>query len=127
MGQEHKRNWLERLVLLLGIILVFTTMAILAYDALTQDDSPANLVLSHDKIQRKHQHYAVHIIAKNEGGETAQDVLVEVSMGEGRSMETARLEFPYLPGKSSVSGWAIFTRDPSNESLTLKILGYGVP
>ncbi len=127
MGTHYKRNWLEKIVLLLGIFLVCTTLGILGYDALTEEDSPTNIVLSYDIIERKDQHYAVHIIAKNNGSETAQDILIEVGLGKDRPLETARLQFPYLPGKSTVNGWAIFTRDPSNVPLTLKILGYSVP
>ncbi len=127
MEQKHKRNWLEQLVLLLGVLLVFTTLGVLVYDALTRENIPAEIVLSYDSIQRKQEHYTVHIIAKNQGGITAQDVLVEVTLGEGRSMETAQLQFPYIPGKSSVNGWAVFSGDPSKAPLNLKILGYSVP
>lgn len=127
MGERQKRNWLELTVLAIGIILVCVTIGILVYDIVATEQSPPDIVVSADKVQRGEQHFAVHVRAKNNGTETAQDVIIEVRTGKDGDAETARLEFPYLPGKSTVNGWVTFRQDPTGGAFDFRVLGYGSP
>lgn len=111
----------------MGTLLVCATIGILAYDILATEQRPPDIVVSFDRAQRGEQHYAVHVRARNNGTQTAQDVAIEVTAGKGGGAETARLEFPYLPGRSTVNGWVTFRRDPTGGALEFRVLGYSTP
>lgn len=127
MGMQQKRNWLELTILIMGIILVSMTMVILAHDMITARETPPDIVVSLGKVDRGTQYYALHVSAKNNGTQTAQDVTIEVSVGKGDGREASRLEFPYLPGRSTVNGWVTFGRDPSKGGVEFRVLGYSTP
>lgn len=127
MGTQQKKNWLERIIFSVGIILVSATIGILVYDMIAVEDSPPDIVISSNKIERGKEHYALNVSARNNGRETAQDVIIEIRMGKWDSGETARLEFPYIPGKSTVNGWVTFRQDPSIGDLDFRVLGYSTP
>lgn len=127
MGKGQERNWLERTVLAIGTLLVCATTGILVYEMIATEQSPPDIVVSADRTQRGEQHFAVHVRARNNGTETAQDVVIEVTAGKEGEGETARLEFPYLPGRSTVEGWATFRHDPTGGALYFRVLGYGTP
>ncbi len=127
MDVKQKRNWLENTILTVGIILVTATMGILVYNMAMVQDAPPDIVVSSDTIIKQASHYALHINAKNKGTNTAEDVSIEIKVGKGDDQETARLEFPYLPGKSTVDGWVTFRQDPSTDRLEFRVLGYSTP
>lgn len=127
MGEGQNRNWLERTVLSIGSLLVCATIGILAFDIVATEQRSPDIVVFADRAQRGEQHFAVHVRARNNGTETAQDVVIEVRTGKDGDGETARLEFPYLPGKSTVNGWVTFRQDPTGRALDFRVLGYGTP
>jgi uncharacterized protein (TIGR02588 family) len=127
MERQQKRNWLEITILTLGIILVSTTIGILVYDMLIAEDSPPDIVVSFSKVERGVQNYALHVSAKNNGTQTAQDVVIEVRVGKGENEEASQLEFSYLPGRSTVNGWVTFEQNPSKAGVAFRVLGYSTP
>ncbi len=127
MARQQKRNWLERTILSVGVILVSATLGILVYDMVVIEDSPPAIVVSAGKIERGQQHYALYVTAMNNGRGAAQGVIIEIKLGKADNEEKATLEFPFIPGNSTVSGWVTFRQDPSDGNLDFRVLGYSTP
>jgi len=94
---------------------------------LIAEDTPPDIIVSLSKVEREQQYYGIHVSAKNNGTQTAQDVVIEVRVGKGEREEASRLEFSYLPGRSTVNGWVTFQQDPSKGGVAFRVLGYSTP
>ncbi len=128
MKKKQQKNWLEWVVLVVATMLVFATIGFLIYDAITAKDTPPDITVSLGKVEQREGHFAIPLTAKNRGAQTAEDVRIEVVAGQGNQQEKAAIEFPYLPGKSTVNGWVTFTKDPGKaDTLQIRVLGYGTP
>ena len=128
MKRKQEKNWLEWLVLTGATLLVFTTIGFLLYDAITTKHTPPSIVVSLGQPEQKEDHVAIPLTAKNGGAQTAEDIRIEVVFGQGRQQERGLVEFPYLPGQSTVTGWVTFTKAPDNtEALQIRVLGYSTP
>ena len=126
MKKKQDKNWLEWVVLILSTALVLTAIGILLFDAINGKDTAPAIAVSLGQPQHKEHHFAIPLIAKNNGIQTAEDIRIEVISGTGNDQEKASVEFPYLPGKSTVNGWITFTKDPRPiEALKIRVLGYG--
>ncbi len=127
MKMEDKKNWLEWLVLIISSLLVLGILVFLVHEMIYTEQTPPNITVDFGKTELKEGYFAVPITAKNIGSETAEDLQIEVINGFGNTEEKALLEFPYLPGNSSVNGWVTFTKNPENQPLVIHILGYATP
>lgn len=125
--QRYKRNWLEHTMLVFGVVLTLIVFGVLSYDFFMGQNSPADIVLSVDRIEPRENHYAVHVVATNRGSESAQDLIIEIKLVMDAVVERAELRFPYLPGGSEVKGWTTFTKNPKKANLELRVQGYGTP
>jgi uncharacterized protein (TIGR02588 family) len=123
----EEKNWLEWLVTIISGILVFFTLGFLVYQLIYDEQSPPDIEIVLNEISQKDGGYAVAITAKNKGSQTAENVIIEISVEGMDSEEKARITFDYLPGKSSVKGWAIFTEKPQSDKLKTHVLGYELP
>ncbi|HET8736354.1 MAG TPA: hypothetical protein VFM69_07130, partial [Pricia sp.] len=95
--QRYKRNWLEHTMLVFGVVLTLIVFGILSYDFFMGQNSPADIVLSVDRIEPREKHYAVHVVATNRGAESAQDLIIDIKLVKDGEVERAELHFPYLP------------------------------
>jgi uncharacterized protein (TIGR02588 family) len=68
----------------------------------------------------------VPVTVRNVGDRTAEAVLVEVALMSGdQELETAEFEAEFVPRKSSVEGWAVFTIDPATaDAIEPRVLGF---
>lgn len=73
--------------------------------------------------------YLVQFNAFNEGGSTAEGVVIEGKLRRGPdpAVETSHTTLDYLPSHSELKGGLFFTQDPRQFDLQLRALGYEVP
>ena len=122
------KNWLEWTVFGISAVLVLGTLAFLLRDALTVRNPPNVVVELGEPMPGASGHrLPLHII--NRGGETAEDVQVEVVMESGTGeKETAAVAIAFLPRGSSRRAWVTFREDPrSAKKIEARALGYEVP
>ena len=128
MKETQDKNWLEWVVLGISSVLVLSIIGFLVYSALTVRDTPPEIVVSAGQPVSQADYVVVPLVIGNEGFQTAKDLRIEVIAGSSRRSQRALLEFPYVPGQSTVKGWATFTQDPGNpDDLLIRILGYSAP
>jgi uncharacterized protein (TIGR02588 family) len=120
---KEERNWLEWAVLALGAVVVTLVLGYLVYLTLNQEKSPPKLQVEVGEPQANPGGYQVEITVKNQGGDTAESVEVEVSLEE----EKSRFLIDFVPRGSEAQGWVCFTREPRAGQVKARVLGFGVP
>ena len=122
------KNWLEWIVFGVSLALVVGTLGYLLYDGATATEAPPSIQVRLGEQQRTPHNFIVHVAVTNDGGQTAEEVHVEVVL-EGAGGETERGEFvvAFLPRRATREGWVAFRSDPAGGKLTSRVLGYEKP
>jgi uncharacterized protein (TIGR02588 family) len=121
-------NWLEWTVLGVSGALVLACAGVLAWEAARAGDGPPAVRVAVGEPRPLGSGWGVPVIAVNEGDETAENVVVEVRLGEGGGAPSAEVEVPYLPKGSRRSGWAVFPAPPPPGARPrARVLGFGQP
>ena len=127
--KKLEKNWLEWIVFGVGLVLVVSTLAYLAYDAATLGDAPPNIEVRPGAPQEVAQGFIVPVTLVNTGDQTAQGVLIEVLLENGgEEKERAEFTVGFLPRGSTRQGWAAFQTDPRTvERIKARVMGYEKP
>ena len=111
----------------LGALLVIATVAFLAWQAATDDGSPPDIVVRVDSISPATDGWRVELTARNLGGTTAAQVLVEGELrAPGAEPEKGEVMIDYIPGRSERRAGLLFRGDP-RRGLDLRARGYDLP
>lgn len=118
----------ERLVAVLGVILVVALLCFLAYQALAGAEGGPELTVDVGRIERAEDQFVVHVRVRNDGGKTAQSVSVSGALTDGgRTLEQATTTVSYVPPTSFRDAALVFTRDPREVKLNVRAAGYELP
>ena len=112
----------ERIVGLFGGVLV-VALAVLVLQG--DETRPAVLVTTTGTAEVADTH-VVGIEVRNDGGETVRDVLVvgELTEPDGTPVEDAQATVPFLPGGGAETAALVFTGDPAELTLEVRVLGW---
>jgi uncharacterized protein (TIGR02588 family) len=111
-----------------GLVLVAGVIGFLIYEAFTGKRLPPDVKLSVDSVVEIRNGFLVRITAVNEGGMTAEGVIVEAELRSGTEpVERSRTTIDYLPPRSEKRAGLFFTRDPRQLDLQVRSLGYEEP
>lgn len=125
--EKTGKNWLEWLIFGLSCLLVSATLGYLVFLAVTQRDSPPNLVLQIGQSTRSASGFQVPITVENRGDQTAQTAEIEITFEDGKTMETASFTLDYVPHGSKRRGAVTFSRQPKKEQLSARVVSYQLP
>lgn len=118
----------EWIVAGVGLVLVAGVIGFLIYEAFTGKRLPPDVKLSVDSVVEIRNGFLVRITAVNEGGMTAEGVIVEAELRSGTEpVERSRTTIDYLPPRSEKRAGLFFTRDPRQLDLQVRSLGYEEP
>lgn len=118
----------EWIVAGVGLVLVASVIGFLIYEAFTGKRLPPDVKLSVDSVVEIRSGFLVRITAVNEGGMTAEGVIVEAELRSGTEpVERSRTTIDYLPPRSEKRAGLFFTRDPRQLDLQVRSLGYEEP
>lgn len=118
----------EKLVGLLGFVLICLTVIYLVWSAFSNANQPPYIQFSVVKIEALEQKYLVLVDVKNRGDKTASDLLLEARLtsAEG-SRQSATSQVSYLAPSSSQRVGFYFTSDPAEGELSFTPIGYQEP
>lgn len=124
---KFDKNWFEWTVFGVSAVLVLGTLAFLIHDA-SKERTPPDVIVEVGEPARGAAGYRLPLKIINRGGETAEDVHVEVVMEPGSGEEeTADVVIAFLPRGSSREAWVTFREDPrSAKKLEARARGYEV-
>ena len=115
-------------IALLGLALVLGSIAFTLYEAAAGDSSPPDVTVRVDSILQTRNGFLVEFRAINEGGSTAEGLIVEGELRNGtESVETSNTTIEYVPSHSEREGGLYFTSDPRQYELRLRAKGYEKP
>lgn len=112
--QKDRKNALEWTVFGISVLLVTAILIYLVYNTVTHNTSPADIQVEYNKSPTKTAPYRYHLVINNKGGETAEEVLVELVLQDDTvTIEKAELQLSFVPTSSKREGWVNFSKDPA--------------
>ncbi len=100
--QPHTPNALERAVAAVGLLITLAVVGVLLWDAVGgRDEAPRLHVTLGRPTAAPDGGVGLPVVVENTGGETAEDVTVEVCRGAGAGEECAETTFPFIPRGST--------------------------
>jgi uncharacterized protein (TIGR02588 family) len=123
-----EKNRLEWTVFFVSLAVILATVGFLVWDAATARDAVPDLRVELGEPQPGSGGFMVPVAVSNQGGETAEEVRIEVALeAPGAPPETAGLDLAFVPRRSQREGWVVFRRDPRQGRLTGRVVGYEKP
>lgn len=122
----EKKNYLEWSVFGLGLILILSVMGYLVYQIYTQNSIPADINVEYSLDPTQNNLYRYKLTAMNSGGETVENVVIELSLVKADSaLEKSEISFQYIPKESQRIGWITFNTNPSEaDSVVTKVISF---
>lgn len=126
-----RKNWLEWMVFGAGLTLLLATIGYLGYQAREYGQRPAVLTVTlgapwapdADQPERT----VVPVTVRNDGGDTAAEVRVEVVHNGMDGVERRELSFAFVPHMSSRAGAVSFEHRPAHAEMRARVLSYLEP
>jgi uncharacterized protein (TIGR02588 family) len=111
-----------------GLVLVAGVIGFLLYQALSGNQTRPEIRLRVHSIDKTRTGYVVRVIAVNEGGTTAEGVVIEGELKRGEEqLERSHTTIEFLPPRSEKRAGLFFQRDPQQFDLMVRPLGYEDP
>jgi uncharacterized protein (TIGR02588 family) len=112
----------------IGLAITGVMFGFLALEAAQQDGVPPLLNVVPVSLVQAPGQYVVEFEVRNDSATTGAAVQVEGTLKQGGSdVETSTASLSYVPGESSQRGGLVFTRDPRDYRLDLRVTGYERP
>jgi uncharacterized protein (TIGR02588 family) len=96
-------------------------------DVLSQDRPPVLRVQVLQPLREVDQQFYVPFSVANEGGESAEAIQIVAELRLGESTETGEQKIDSLSGGETVQGSFVFTHDPQQGELVLRVASYREP
>lgn len=127
--KSKKRSSAEKVSFIISLFIVSVIFFLVCLAWITGDNNPPVLsVTTGSKIRQINQQYYVPFSVTNSGGETVEtvEIMAELSF-DGEDYETGTQEVDFLSRKEERSGEFIFSRDPQQGELTIRVASYKSP
>lgn len=123
-----RRTLAEKVSFAVSLSIVGIIIALVCYSWITGDTNPPILSVITTEIRQVDRQYYVPFTVRNFGGETANsvEVMAQLVIPSG-TIETGRQQMDYLSRQEERSGEFIFSRDPRQGELTVRIASYQKP
>jgi uncharacterized protein (TIGR02588 family) len=110
-----------------GIVTAIASLIVVAW--ITQRDTPADLTVQRvGPVRSVNGQFYVPFEVANRGGKTAESVQVIAELKVNNTLEEAGdLQIDFLSSQETAQGEFLFTRDPSQGELLLRVAGYKQP
>lgn len=126
--EDAQKRRLEAIAGIAGALLTLAVLGVLVHDAIVHRGRPPLIVVQPSETHARGGNHQVTVIARNEGDETAAQVVIEGTLRKnGTAIETVELTFEYLSPRSEQRGGLVFANDPAQNDLELRPKSYVVP
>lgn len=128
-SSESNFSIAERFSFSIAIFILVLLLGLVIYSWRIQKHKPPVLTLTQrEMIRQEQKQFYVPFTVLNEGGETAQSVQV---IGEfysnGTVIEQGEQQIDYLSGGESASGAFIFSHNPQEGEVRIRVASYKLP
>ncbi|NWF62504.1 MAG: TIGR02588 family protein [Fischerella sp.] len=127
--ERPKRSTAEWVTFSLASSILAVVVGLVGYIWLNEKEEPPVLSVSNNqRIREVEGQYYVPFEVVNTGGETAESVQIIAELQiEGKVAETAEQQIDFLSRGEKEQGAFIFTQDPRQGQLTVKVASYKLP
>ena len=125
-----RRSPAEKVSFGISLSIVGIIVALVCYTWLAGDTNPPilSLAATDSQIRQVNQQYYVPFTVENYGGETAESVEIVANLVfADRTVETGRQQIDFLSRNEKRSGEFIFSRDPQQGILRMRVASYRLP
>ncbi len=126
---EGEKNALEWTTFAASLLLILCTVGYLGYEAWWYQPSPPEIIVSFSPSPGRQAPYRHKLVVENVGGETAEDVIIEMALKKGDStMEKSELQLAFVPQSSKREGWVNFLQNPAEaDTIIAKVVSFKKP
>jgi uncharacterized protein (TIGR02588 family) len=127
--QKPQRSLAERTTFGIALIILTIIVGLVIYKWLTQKNQPPVLSLQHSsEIREVPGQYYVPFAVRNTGGETAESVQVIAELRiNGEVEESGEQQIDFLASGEKEEGAFVFSRDPRQGELVVRVASYKLP
>ncbi len=123
-----QKNPLEWTVFAVALAIVSACIAVLIAQMLRTDATSPHLVATVGAVESVSSGFRVPVKVRNDGGETAAQVAVVVTLESGgEELERSELTLAFVPHRSERLGFVVFRRDPRCCSIHARATGFEKP
>lgn len=127
-----RRSLAERVSFSVSLFIVGIIITLVCYTWVTGDNNPPILsITTGSNIRQVNQQYYVPFTVENYGGETAESVEIIANLAvkdrKDSIVETGRQQIDFLSRQEKQSGEFIFTHDPQQGELNIRVASYKLP
>ena len=124
-----RQSLAEKVSFFLSLSIVAAIVILIGYTWLTGDTNPPTLsVTTGTNIRQAERQYYVPFTVSNLGGSTAEsvEVVAQLLLNDG-NRETGSQQINFLSRKEQRNGEFIFTHNPQQGQLTIRVASYKLP
>ncbi len=120
-----KKNALEWSVFAASLMAIAACIGVLTYEQVTYTGGPPRITATIGSVTEQPGGFAVEVIVRNDGGATAENLQLEVTI-EG-APERAEAVVAYVPYRSQRRAWLVLATDPRGRGVVVRVLGFEEP
>lgn len=125
---SERTSVLEWIVAAIGLILVTFSVGYISYQSIIKESKPPELNVKVSSVNKQLNGYLVEFKVKNEGDETASNVVIEGQIRNGdEEVEKKTTTIDYIASGSEKKAGFFYTENPQKYKLEIKALGYEKP
>jgi uncharacterized protein (TIGR02588 family) len=118
----------EWITFAIALLIVLSIIGLVLYTWFTQDKQPPVLSITRGEIREAQGQFYVPFKVTNTGGETAESVQVIGKLRLNEEIEeSGEQQIDFLSGGESEEGAFIFTHNPQNGEIVLRVASYKLP
>jgi len=124
---SQQRNWAEWATFVISSGILLSLIALILYDwLLTQQSPPVLQVTPQSVVEIRQEQFYQPFVIKNVGGSFAESVQViaSLTMASSADVEVGEQQIAFLAAGEEKSGYFIFTHDPREGELTMRVASY---
>jgi uncharacterized protein (TIGR02588 family) len=127
--QRRQRSFAEWITFSIALLIVASIVGLVLFSWLKVGDRPPVLAIEQSgKIRQAEGNFYVPFTLTNKGGETADAVRVTAELwSNGKVAQMGEQQINFLAGGETEEGVFLFSRNPQNGELILRVVSYQKP
>lgn len=128
--QRKGRTTVEWITLGISVMIIASLVGLISYLYVSGGSTPAIIEVKpqFDQIRKVQDRYYVPVEITNVGGETAEEVTVQISLESANGQtESAEVTIDFLAGQDRANATVAFGEDPSQGEVTVDVVSYLEP
>ncbi|MBE9043223.1 TIGR02588 family protein [Pleurocapsales cyanobacterium LEGE 10410] len=123
-----RRSLAEKVSFSISLSIVGIIVTLICYSWISGNSNPPILSISQFNVRQVNSQYYVPFTVINNGGETAASVEIVAKLTlSPQIVETGRQQLDFLSRKEERSGEFIFSHDPNQGELAIRVASYRLP